>query len=1386
VRRHHQHHQYYHHHHHHHHHHRIADITTINVVRSSINMTVASLWKALDRAGCGKRVGSKELQDHLQLKNKTTPWNVNEMEKQSRSMENHPTFAIDLSIWICEALTSSAMKQNHVVDPSLQLVYCRILKLLNLGIKLVVVIEGKRRIRRGISGNKNKNDNNKNDDNDDDNDNEKAPGEDKFRKRRSGAPFWTACQRCEEMLQLLGVIVVRAKAEGEALCALLNQKNIVDGVVSNDGDCLLFGAKTIYTHLNIENLEKSNVTRYDARDIRAIVDDDDADEYDETRQKSKEGQDVVKLSRNDLIAFAILTGSDIAGDGLSKIGCRKAIRFIRKCQMDNPLKKSDGSCSPSLEQLISWEETTFCKDDSGKDAYSGPHCSCCGHQGTKTSHKKLGCEGCGTESGEACFQLSPGGRFRKSLRTKALDMRSNFDPSSTVRAYHEPNENQVPYSLAGKTARTLKMNSPQFEKLLQSSFIIRGHSLQESREFIKKSLSAYLARQELFGQMSGSTNIKEDKPAKLPKNHNRPVPIEVNKLLVRGGKPSCQVKWMVKATMSDSEGNPMDQYEFLTIEEECVIQKCYPKLIQSFQKEEQNLKLQGTAEQEKRRAFLLGLDATRAHDGVVQVDGRKKDPARKDHFYKDGFREPTCQQGKRHAISDDVKNILVQMAKKKDSKKVVPQSKEVGPKNERSDAPLREIICTKITNFHEIPPKQQHICKNNDTNVILGNIDGIEQISDDSSTIKTRSLTSHDIIDDKISTVNSQEYFHDTLTPGHIYFLGSQSVPQKELKRYSMREENPHTRMSLSRSNEVPRELLKLVCSDRIEQKNTRHDQYHQRTYFRKEDLKSISKNLPSRARKQGYDSNGASRIEHGRSEKLQERLFVESFNAKESMVGSCLPKTDQPYRAIDSGHKSPSHSPMVKRRKDKVKGENHTYFNEYLYEDREIPSEEILTARHSLPKKIISSRQIYEVNDYADEIDSVGLVRKNNDEHDGSVKAFADPLYSKLEMQFDEASEIRKFDSGEVDPWHKSRHDEYDGIHEHLEYIPTVRENKPRVVNSEMGPQDEHNGSVKVFADPFSSKLEMQFDEANEIQKFDSDELDHQHRSRHNECYCIHKYLEYIPTNYSSVAYESHDLHGCLYKKSREYEDTNRGTHHKFLVDGQLFRKHEYQSEDSEVTEVYHDKYERLHDYELANILSKFYHYDKSERIISYAQSPQHQAKNVKYKRRRSVDKEACIYKNNEITSNSTMMEDPLHVDENSGCQMYHRRESTHRSMGNGCCCNESIYGQSYKVQPNLLGKRSGLKENVSRISDPFSCLEYQDYRQHCWHSSADDEIRTDPEDLAYHLETPNNDFFSKEVSVSEEIEKRVATKLESFNRRAKIGLLCSKYIGDDSWGDY
>ena len=91
------------------------------------------------------------------------------------------------------------------------------------------------------------------------------------REHRSGSRFWDASDRCKAMLRALGVPVARAKAEGEALCALLDSSALVDGVISNDGDCLLYGARTVYSNFTSENLEEGRVLRCDAGRLSALV-----------------------------------------------------------------------------------------------------------------------------------------------------------------------------------------------------------------------------------------------------------------------------------------------------------------------------------------------------------------------------------------------------------------------------------------------------------------------------------------------------------------------------------------------------------------------------------------------------------------------------------------------------------------------------------------------------------------------------------------------------------------------------------------------------------------------------------------------------------------------------------------------------------------------------------------------------------------------------------------------------------------------------------------------------------------------------------------------------------------------------------------------------------
>ena len=52
-----------------------------------------------------------------------------------------------------------------------------------------------------------------------------------------------------EMLQLFGLPYLIAPSEAEAQCAALEMLGVVDGVVTEDSDTFLFGARTIYKNM---------------------------------------------------------------------------------------------------------------------------------------------------------------------------------------------------------------------------------------------------------------------------------------------------------------------------------------------------------------------------------------------------------------------------------------------------------------------------------------------------------------------------------------------------------------------------------------------------------------------------------------------------------------------------------------------------------------------------------------------------------------------------------------------------------------------------------------------------------------------------------------------------------------------------------------------------------------------------------------------------------------------------------------------------------------------------------------------------------------------------------------------------------------------------------
>lgn len=558
-------------------------------------MTVSSLWKALNTTNCGTPVGEKELSTGLADLRGVNPWNYNERVSIQ-------TLAVDLSIWICESLTSQGLNEQNL-NPTLHLVFSRTVKLLSLGIKLIFVVEGKSRIRT------------------------QSVEDDRFRKRRSGTAFWKACKQCQTMLELLGVIVVTAKAEGEALCALLSRRGLVDGVISNDGDCLLFGAERVYTKFSIENLTNGSVLRYNLSDLRSFVERSGSDDHsNQDSQKSLE----VKFSREDLIVFALLTGSDMAGSGFATVGHKKAMRFIQKCKSDYPLSQN----SAALDEMKSWARTATveqnqCQREEHNVTSDDPEkqheacCSRCCHVGTKRNHRKHGCEICGTQPGEHCYKVTSDDRFRQSLRSKALQLYPKFDPSKVLAAYMSPNDNQLPIQLVSMTGsgNGIQMKAPHLHELMQTDLVVKGFHLASSRDYIQQAVGGLLSRYEL---MESAPIDTEKAPGTFVTRveRERPVPKSIQKSLVHKGAQCYQILWRVNGTVTDETGEGIDGYEYLTIELCEVVETRYPDLVGKYREEEMERLKQGDKEEQRRRKFLE--DVLFESNGCDDVPNRKR------------------------------------------------------------------------------------------------------------------------------------------------------------------------------------------------------------------------------------------------------------------------------------------------------------------------------------------------------------------------------------------------------------------------------------------------------------------------------------------------------------------------------------------------------------------------------------------------------------------------------------------------------------------------------------------------------------------------------------------------------------------------------------------
>lgn len=109
-------------------------------------------------------------------------------------------------------------------------------------------------------------------------------------------------QECQALLRLFGLPYITAPMEAEAQCAELVAMGLVDGIVTDDSDCFLFGGTRIYKNMFNQ-----------AKFVECYLTSDLEKEFD--------------LSRDKLIAVAHLLGSDYT-EGIPGIGPVTALEII--------------------------------------------------------------------------------------------------------------------------------------------------------------------------------------------------------------------------------------------------------------------------------------------------------------------------------------------------------------------------------------------------------------------------------------------------------------------------------------------------------------------------------------------------------------------------------------------------------------------------------------------------------------------------------------------------------------------------------------------------------------------------------------------------------------------------------------------------------------------------------------------------------------------------------------------------------------------------------------------------------------------------------------------------------------------------------------------------
>ncbi|KAI1435601.1 hypothetical protein GGR50DRAFT_655806 [Xylaria sp. CBS 124048] len=242
-------------------------------------MGIKGIYKEI---GAGKRVSLTKLA-------------VQKLEESGRPLR----VAVDISIWQFQAQAAQGG-----MNPAVRTLFYRLIRLLSLSIQPIFVFDG--------------------------------PYKPAFkRNKRSGRRDGVADAMAKRLIRLFGCVMHDAPGEAEAECALLQQAGIVDAVLSEDVDTIMFGCTRTLRNWSSEhpkaNSPPTHVSIYETQDL---------------------GQSQSGLDREGLVLVALMSGGDYIPEGVPGIGIKVACEAA-KAGFGKSLCKIKLA---NTSELASWKE----------------------------------------------------------------------------------------------------------------------------------------------------------------------------------------------------------------------------------------------------------------------------------------------------------------------------------------------------------------------------------------------------------------------------------------------------------------------------------------------------------------------------------------------------------------------------------------------------------------------------------------------------------------------------------------------------------------------------------------------------------------------------------------------------------------------------------------------------------------------------------------------------------------------------------------------------------------------------------------------------------------------------------------------------------------------